>query len=192
MDENGTLDLSMKKTKREGAQPPEPSSSSSSSSQHIGATLSQSHTQPEWEGPLDFTKSSGVKEEDHEEVRPCRNPIVREGVPIQEERMTMFPSNVTRVSPFSRWNIQLPHTPPLMVRKGTRRIWRKGSTRVRSPPVASRSSFRPKKAKRRFLCKSQLLPHVPSTHCMPPLNNRRAGSKFLPKCYKGSSAQSPV
>nr|XP_040049054.1 myelin transcription factor 1 isoform X1 [Gasterosteus aculeatus aculeatus] len=68
VDENGTLDLSMKKTKREGAQPPEPSSSSSSSSQHIGATLSQSHTQPEWEGPLDFTKSSGVKEEDHEEV----------------------------------------------------------------------------------------------------------------------------
>lgn len=68
MDENGTLDLSMKKTKREGMQPPEPSSSSSSSSQHIGAPLSQDHTQPEWEGPLDFTKPSGVKEEDHEEV----------------------------------------------------------------------------------------------------------------------------
>ncbi len=68
VDENGTLDLSMKKTKREGMQPPEPSSSSSSSSQHIGTTLSQGHTQPEWEGPLDFTKPSGVKEEDHEEV----------------------------------------------------------------------------------------------------------------------------
>ncbi|XP_054464907.1 myelin transcription factor 1 [Anoplopoma fimbria] len=68
VDENGTLDLSMKKTKREGLQPPEPSSSSSSSSQHIGAPLSESHAQPEWEGPLDFTKSSGVKEEDHEEV----------------------------------------------------------------------------------------------------------------------------
>uniref|UniRef100_A0A7N8YAV1 Myelin transcription factor 1 domain-containing protein n=1 Tax=Mastacembelus armatus TaxID=205130 RepID=A0A7N8YAV1_9TELE len=68
VDENGTLDLSMKKTKREGMQSPEPSSSSSSSSQYIGATLSQGHTQPDWEGPLDFTKPSGVKEEDHEEV----------------------------------------------------------------------------------------------------------------------------
>uniref|UniRef100_UPI0037E8CA61 myelin transcription factor 1-like isoform X2 n=1 Tax=Semicossyphus pulcher TaxID=241346 RepID=UPI0037E8CA61 len=68
VDENGTLDLSMKKTKREGMLPPEPSSSSSSSSQLITATLSQGHTQPEWEGPLDFTKPSGVKDEDHEEV----------------------------------------------------------------------------------------------------------------------------
>ncbi|KAM3617750.1 uncharacterized protein V6R79_010519 [Siganus canaliculatus] len=68
VDENGTLDLSMKKTKREGTQLPEPCVSSSSTSQHIGATLSQDHTQPEWEGPLDFTKSSGVKEDDHEEV----------------------------------------------------------------------------------------------------------------------------
>lgn len=68
VDENGTLDLSMKKTKREGVQPPEPTSSSSSSSQHIGATFSQSHTEPEWEGPIDFTKQSGVKEEDQEEV----------------------------------------------------------------------------------------------------------------------------
>ncbi|TNN51570.1 Myelin transcription factor 1 [Liparis tanakae] len=58
----------MKKTKKEGVQPPEPSSSSSSSSQHVGAALSQGHAQPEWEEPLDFTKSSGVKEEDHEEV----------------------------------------------------------------------------------------------------------------------------
>ncbi|XP_070825638.1 myelin transcription factor 1 isoform X2 [Chaetodon trifascialis] len=66
VDENGTLDLSMKKTKREGIQPPEPSPSSSSSSQQ--ATLSQGHTQSEWEGPLDFTKQSGVKEEEHEEV----------------------------------------------------------------------------------------------------------------------------
>lgn len=68
MDENGTLDLSMKKTKREGLQPPEPSSSSSSSSQPAGAPLSQGLAQPEWEEPLDFTKSSSVKEEDHEEV----------------------------------------------------------------------------------------------------------------------------
>lgn len=68
MDENGTLDLSMKKTKRDGVQSPEPSSSLSSSSQHVGASLSQGHAQQEWEGPLDFTKQSGVKEEDHEEV----------------------------------------------------------------------------------------------------------------------------
>lgn len=68
VDENGTLDLSMKKTKREDMQSPEASSSSSSSSQILGPTVSQGHSQPEWEGPLDFTKSSGVKEEDHEEV----------------------------------------------------------------------------------------------------------------------------
>lgn len=68
VDENGTLDLSMKKTKREGVQSPEPSSSLSSSSQHVGATASQGQTQQEWEGPLDFTKMGGVKEEDHEEV----------------------------------------------------------------------------------------------------------------------------
>lgn len=68
MDENGTLDLSMKKTKREGLQASEPPSSSSSSSQLTGATLSQGHSQPEWEEPLDFTTQSGVKEEDHEEV----------------------------------------------------------------------------------------------------------------------------
>ncbi|KAM6924953.1 polycomb group protein ASXL1 [Xenentodon cancila] len=68
VDENGTLDLSMKKAKKDGMQSPEPSSSSSSSSQHVGATLPQGHAQPEWEEPLDFTKTGGVKEEDHEEV----------------------------------------------------------------------------------------------------------------------------
>lgn len=68
MDENGTLDLSMKKTKREGLQASEPPSSSSSSSQVTGASLSQGQSQPEWEEPLDFTTQSGVKEEDHEEV----------------------------------------------------------------------------------------------------------------------------
>lgn len=68
MDENGTLDLSMKKTKRDGVQAPEPPSSSSSSSQPAGATLPQGHSQPEWEEPLDFTTQSGVKEEEHEEV----------------------------------------------------------------------------------------------------------------------------
>lgn len=72
VDENGTLDLSMKKTKREGMQSPEPSSSSSSSSQHAGAMSSQGNAQPEWEGPLDFTKTSGIKEEDHEEVHKER------------------------------------------------------------------------------------------------------------------------
>uniref|UniRef100_A0A1A8NWI0 Eukaryotic translation initiation factor 3 subunit D n=1 Tax=Nothobranchius pienaari TaxID=704102 RepID=A0A1A8NWI0_9TELE len=64
VDENGTLDLSMKKTKREDVQSPEPSSSSSSSSQHAGPTLSQGHTQADWECPQDFTKSTEVN--DHE------------------------------------------------------------------------------------------------------------------------------
>ncbi|XP_051914964.1 myelin transcription factor 1-like isoform X4 [Hippocampus zosterae] len=68
VDENGTLDLSIKKNKRESMQSPEPSSSSSSSSQHTLGVSSQGHTQPEWEGPLDFTKSSGAKEEGHDEV----------------------------------------------------------------------------------------------------------------------------
>ncbi|XP_077475181.1 myelin transcription factor 1-like isoform X3 [Stigmatopora argus] len=68
VDENGTLDLSIKKTKRESMQSPEPSSSSSSSSQHTIGVLSQGHTQPEWEGPLDFTKPSGVKEDGQDEV----------------------------------------------------------------------------------------------------------------------------
>ena len=91
MDENGTLDLSMKKAKKDGMQSPEPSSSSSSSSLHVGATLPQGHAQPEWEEPLDFTKTGGVKEEDHEEVEntvnithlseirvicKCQNPLV--------------------------------------------------------------------------------------------------------------------
>lgn len=68
MDENGTLDLSMKKTKREGSNPSEPPSTVTSPSQHIRPILSQGHSQPEWEEPLDFTKPSGVKEENHEEV----------------------------------------------------------------------------------------------------------------------------
>lgn len=62
--------------------------------------------------------------------------------------------------PFSRWNIQLLHTPHLMVRKRSRRTWRIGSTPVRSPPPPSRSNFSPKTAKKRFLCKSQLLPSI--------------------------------
>uniref|UniRef100_H3CFG4 Myelin transcription factor 1 n=1 Tax=Tetraodon nigroviridis TaxID=99883 RepID=H3CFG4_TETNG len=68
VDENGTLDLSMKKPKRDGVPASEPPSSSSSSSQPTAASLSQGHSQPEWEEPLDFTTQSGVKEEEHEEV----------------------------------------------------------------------------------------------------------------------------
>ncbi len=71
VDENGTLDLSMKKPKSEGVRSPDPSSSSSSSSQHHGVTSPHSsHTfkQQEWEGPLDYTKSNRQKEEEPEEV----------------------------------------------------------------------------------------------------------------------------
>lgn len=70
VDENGTLDLSMKKTKKEGEKPSESSTSSSStsSSQHVVPVLSQGHGKPEWEEPLDFTKPSELKEDNHEEV----------------------------------------------------------------------------------------------------------------------------
>uniref|UniRef100_A0A8C1AM10 Myelin transcription factor 1a n=1 Tax=Cyprinus carpio carpio TaxID=630221 RepID=A0A8C1AM10_CYPCA len=71
VDENGTLDLSMKKPKREGVRSPDPSSSSSSSSHHHGVTSphsSHTYKQEEWEGPLDYTKSNRQKEEEPEEV----------------------------------------------------------------------------------------------------------------------------
>lgn len=68
VDENGTLDLSMKKTKREDIQSAETACSLPSSSQLVDATLSQDHPQSDWDGPLDFTKPSEDKEEDHEEV----------------------------------------------------------------------------------------------------------------------------
>ncbi|XP_015252300.1 PREDICTED: myelin transcription factor 1-like [Cyprinodon variegatus] len=68
VDENGTLDLSMKKTKRDEIKSPEPSCTLASSSQTVGATTSQDCAQAEWDGPLDFTKPSEVKEEDHEEM----------------------------------------------------------------------------------------------------------------------------
>ncbi|KAL0157993.1 hypothetical protein M9458_046069, partial [Cirrhinus mrigala] len=70
VDENGTLDLSMKKPKRDGVRSPDPSSSSSSSSQHHGVTSphsSHTYKQEEWEGPLDYTKSNRQKEEEPEE-----------------------------------------------------------------------------------------------------------------------------
>nr|XP_055044906.1 myelin transcription factor 1 isoform X1 [Misgurnus anguillicaudatus] len=71
VDENGTLDLSMKKPKMEGVTSPDPSSSSSSSSQHHGVTSphsSHTYKQEEWEGPLDYTKSNRQKEEEPEEI----------------------------------------------------------------------------------------------------------------------------
>lgn len=80
MDENGTLDLSMKKPmKREGSlsgtspgvRSPDPSSSSSSSVHHSGMTSPNllAYKQEEWEGPLDYTKPNRQREEDVEEVR---------------------------------------------------------------------------------------------------------------------------
>uniref|UniRef100_A0A3B5KZE3 Myelin transcription factor 1 domain-containing protein n=1 Tax=Xiphophorus couchianus TaxID=32473 RepID=A0A3B5KZE3_9TELE len=68
VDENGTLDLSMKKTKREDIQSAETACSLPSSSQLVDATLSQDHPQSDWDGPLDFTKPNEDKEEDHEEM----------------------------------------------------------------------------------------------------------------------------
>ncbi|XP_060750724.1 myelin transcription factor 1 isoform X1 [Tachysurus vachellii] len=71
VDENGTLDLSMKKPKREGVTSPDPSSSSSSSSQQLGVTSPHSgntYKIDEWEGPIDYTKTTRQKEEEPEEV----------------------------------------------------------------------------------------------------------------------------
>lgn len=91
MDENGTLDLSMKKPiKREGSvsgaspdvRSPDPSSSSSSSSSSVHQSRVTSpkllaYKQEEWEGPLDYTKPK----EDTEEVSgpapwTCQEPKV--------------------------------------------------------------------------------------------------------------------
>ncbi|CAM4681223.1 unnamed protein product [Leuciscus chuanchicus] len=84
VDENGTLDLSMKKPiKRELGMPctsPEvrspdlsSSSSSSSTSLHHGNSSISPHSlhtykQEEWEGPLDYTKPNRQREEDLEEM----------------------------------------------------------------------------------------------------------------------------
>lgn len=71
VDENGTLDLSMKKPKREGVRSPDPSSSSSSSSQQQGVTSPHSahaYKIEEWEGPIDYTKTTRQKDEEPEEV----------------------------------------------------------------------------------------------------------------------------
>uniref|UniRef100_A0A8C6NVM6 Myelin transcription factor 1 n=1 Tax=Nothobranchius furzeri TaxID=105023 RepID=A0A8C6NVM6_NOTFU len=80
VDENGTLDLSMKKPiKREGSlsgtspgvRSPDPSSSSSSSSLHHSGMTSpnlHAHKQEDWDGPLDFTKPSRQREEEVDEM----------------------------------------------------------------------------------------------------------------------------
>ncbi|KAM9855317.1 myelin transcription factor 1-like [Aulostomus maculatus] len=82
VDENGTLDLSMKKPiKREGSlsgtspgvRSPDPSSSSSSSLHHSGSSGMTSpnlhaYKQEEWEGPLDYTKPNRQREEDMDEM----------------------------------------------------------------------------------------------------------------------------
>ncbi|XP_030623286.1 myelin transcription factor 1 [Chanos chanos] len=82
VDENGTLDLSMKKPiKKEGSlsctspgvRSPDPSSSSSSSHHHGNSGMTSPHSihtykQEEWEGPLDFTKPNRQREEDVEEM----------------------------------------------------------------------------------------------------------------------------
>lgn len=82
VDENGTLDLSMKKSfKREGSlsatspgvRSPDPSSSSSSSLHHggnSGMTSPNVHAykQEDWEGPLDYTKPNRQREEEVDEV----------------------------------------------------------------------------------------------------------------------------
>ncbi|XP_026223579.1 myelin transcription factor 1 isoform X3 [Anabas testudineus] len=82
VDENGTLDLSMKKPiKREGSlsgtspgvRSPDPSSSSCSSLHHSGNSGMTSpnlhiYKQEDWEGPLDYTKSSRQREEELDEM----------------------------------------------------------------------------------------------------------------------------
>ncbi|KAM9343891.1 LOW QUALITY PROTEIN: myelin transcription factor 1 [Pholidichthys leucotaenia] len=82
VDENGTLDLSMKKPiKREGSlsgtspgvRSPDPSSSSSSSLHHggnSGMTSPNLHAykQEDWEGPLDYTKPNRQREEEMDEM----------------------------------------------------------------------------------------------------------------------------
>ncbi|XP_061908776.1 myelin transcription factor 1-like isoform X1 [Entelurus aequoreus] len=83
VDENGTLDLSMKKPiKHEGSlsgtspgvRSPDPSSSSSSSSSSLRGSSGMTspnllgYKQEEWEGPLDFTKHNRQREEEMDEM----------------------------------------------------------------------------------------------------------------------------
>lgn len=87
VDENGTLDLSMKKPiKHEGSlsgtspgvRTPDPSSSSSSLHHGSGMTSPNllAYKQEEWEGPLDYTKPNRQREEEMEEVSAIRERAV--------------------------------------------------------------------------------------------------------------------
>ncbi|KAL1021333.1 hypothetical protein UPYG_G00011900 [Umbra pygmaea] len=107
VDENGTLDLSMKKPiKREGMQSPDPSSSSSSSSSQApgGVPSSQTHLQEEWEVPLDFTKPNCPKEEEEQDemdyVAPSYTSSDVEDDDITQENMEerKYPGEVTTSS----------------------------------------------------------------------------------------------
>lgn len=90
VDENGTLDLSMKKHIKRDVPPPNTSpgvrspalssssssfsssSTSSTSGHHSNNSISphlQSYKQEGWEGPLDYTKPNRQREEELEEVR---------------------------------------------------------------------------------------------------------------------------
>lgn len=109
VDENGTLDLSMKKPiKREGSlsgtspgmRSPDPSSSSSSSVPHSGLTSPTllAYKQEEWEGPLDYTKPHRQRDEDGEEVR---------------SESFYFPKRVKQLAPKTRPQRHAPKdTPP--------------------------------------------------------------------------------
>uniref|UniRef100_A0A8C5DKV5 Myelin transcription factor 1 domain-containing protein n=1 Tax=Gouania willdenowi TaxID=441366 RepID=A0A8C5DKV5_GOUWI len=79
VDENGTLDLSMKKpikcegslSTSPGVRSPDPSSSSSlhhGSSSGITSPNLHTYKQEEWEGPLDYTKPNRQREEDMDEM----------------------------------------------------------------------------------------------------------------------------
>lgn len=101
VDENGTLDLSMKKPiKREGSlsgtspgvRSPDPSSSSSSSSSlhhsgNSGVTSPnlQTYKQEDWEGPLDFTKPNRQREEETDEVSAARVRASKRATLVTEE-----------------------------------------------------------------------------------------------------------
>lgn len=110
VDENGTLDLSMKKSiKREGSmsgtspgvRSPDPSSSSSSSLHHgggSGMTSPNLHTykQEEWEGPLDYTKPNRQREEEIDEVSAVSQ--VKVFPVIQSQRKKKSCRNDTRIN----------------------------------------------------------------------------------------------
>ncbi|XP_046726090.1 myelin transcription factor 1 isoform X1 [Silurus meridionalis] len=88
VDENGTLDLSMKKpinkeggplSTSPGMRSPALSSSSSSSGRHGNTAISphlQAYKQEEWEGPLDYTKPNRQREEELEEMEHTAHSFV--------------------------------------------------------------------------------------------------------------------